>query len=472
MVVIPIGREDAVIQRHAWVTYALIALNVAGFLFFCLGSSDAEEAALIRTWRETIVYLRDRPYLRTPWQAVNLMPGDLQQRAPIRDPSVPDWRAAKEQGEVDEMAGELRRRYEATDSIRLAYVPAVNSIPTILTSMFLHAGFLHLLGNMLFLFITAPFIEDAFGRILFSALYLTGGIIATLSFAARYPNSVTPLVGASGAISAVMGAYLVRFVRSRIRLMVIPLIFVPLWNFRLSVPAAVVFSLWFLEQLVSIPAEGGSGVAVTAHVAGFAYGLLFAGIVKVGGIERRWIKPAIEKQIASFADPRLDNALAAYRAGQSDLARQEVGRLLADQPKNLDALRLAVDIELQKDRSTEMDALAARLLDAYAAANEKELALDLIAELRSNRHVRQFLARAAALEERWGDRGEAIDLLEQLAQAESGTANAVSTLVRLANLRRSAGDRAGARQTLQRALAQPECSPEWRRRIDNTLALL
>jgi membrane associated rhomboid family serine protease len=438
MIVIPIGREDAVIQRHAWVTYTLIVLNVVIFLLFCLGSTDAEEATLIRTWRETILYLRERPYLTTPWRVVNLVPRDLAGRTPVRDPAVPDWKAAKEQAEVDEMAAELRRSYDATDSIRFAYVPAVNSIPTIVTSMFLHAGLFHLLGNLLFLFITAPFIEDAYGRVLFPILYLTGGVVATLAFAARYPDSVIPLVGASGAISAVMGAYLVRFARSKIRMMVIPVIFLPFWSFRFSVPALVVFGLWFLEQLVSIPAEGGSGVAVTAHVAGFAYGLAFAGLMKAGRVEQRWIQPAIEKEIAWTVDPQLD------------------------------AMRVALDSALWSGEPSRIDPAAAKLLDAYAAANEKQLALDLIAEVRSSGRTPQFLARAAAMKERWGDRADAIDLLERLTETDA----AVTTLVKLATLRRAAGDRAGALDALQRALAQPDCSPEWRRRIDSTMALL
>ncbi len=97
MLFIPIGRENVTIQRYAFVTYALIALNVAAFLLFCIGTSGDEDYALIRQWRETATYLRDRPYLRVPVLAAHLMPRDLQQRARVGDPSIPDWRVAKEQ---------------------------------------------------------------------------------------------------------------------------------------------------------------------------------------------------------------------------------------------------------------------------------------------------------------------------------------------------------------------------------------
>lgn len=471
MLVVPIGREQAVLQRHAWVTYALIALNVLAFLFVGTGSSDAERGSLMRSWHETISYLKDRPYLQVPWQIADLMPPAIRQRTPA-PPSIEDWKAAKEQKVADDMAAELRQKYDAASDLRLAYIPAINSIPTIFTSMFMHAGLFHLLGNMLFLFATAPFIEDVFGRILFTVLYLSGGVIATLGFAWRYPDSLVPLVGASGAIAAVMGAYLVRFTLSRLQFLFVPIIFLPFWNFRFSLPSLVVLPVWFLEQIVSIPAEGDSGVAVTAHVAGFAYGLLFAFIVRLSRVEQRFIKPAIEKQIASYADPRLERGVAAFHRGDFETAKREVKALLAEQPKHIDALRLALDLATRDADSQAIDAVATRLLDGYAATNDKDLALELIADLRGREGLRRFHDRAAMILERWGDRDQAMDLLDRLAKMDSKTPNAVPTLIKLAMMRRSAGDMNAARATLQQALAHPQCSAEWRRRIDNTLALM
>jgi membrane associated rhomboid family serine protease len=468
MLFIPIGRENAVIQRYAWVTYALIALNFAAFFVFCIGTSSEEDFALIRTWRETAVFLRDRPYLRVPPQAADLMPRDLQRRTRVADPSIADWRAAKEQDQLDEMAAELRQRYDSAADIRLAYVPAVGAIPTLFTSMFLHAGLLHLLGNMLFLFITAPLIEDAFGRVLFFLLYVSGGVVATLAFAWRYPDSITPLVGASGAISAVMGSYLLRYALTRIRFLFVPIIFLPFWNFTFSLPALVVLPLWFLDQLVSIPAEGDSGVAVTAHVAGFAYGLLFAGVMGSFRPKERSTGAGTKKQAAVYVDPRLAHGMTAFRDGDLELAANEVNGLLAEQPDNMKALRLALDIASRRGDSQRLDTVAARLLERSAAANQKDAAMQLMVELKSRPDVRQFLARAAAVSERWGERGEAVDLLERLAAIESGEPDAIPTLVRLATIRHSLGDVSGALEALTRALAQPNCSPEWRRRIDNT----
>ncbi|HJW96144.1 MAG TPA: rhomboid family intramembrane serine protease [Thermoanaerobaculia bacterium] len=436
MLIIPLGREDDAIQRYAWVTYALIALNILAFLFICVGASDEQEMALIGKWRDTVAYLRERPYLSVPPRIADLMPRDLQQRTPVADPDVPSWRASNEQGEAIEMAGELRGLYETTSSLRLAYIPAVGGWFTILTSMFLHAGLFHIAGNMLFLFAMGPLVEDELGRILYAALYLTGGIVATLAFAARFPDAITPLVGASGAISAVMGAYLVRFALARMRFMVIPILILPFWNFRFSLPALIVLPIWFLEQLVSIPAELDSGVAVTAHVAGFVYGAVLAAMIRLAR------------------------------------GRRGVKRVAAAQADDVAALRTDVDSALRGRDYVKSDLLATRLLEAYATAGDYAGASALITRVTRSGEPRRFLARAAALREREGNRGEAIELLEKLVVLESGTANAVPALFKLATLRRGGGDRDGARHALERALGQPNCSAEWHRRIDNAMTAL
>jgi hypothetical protein len=189
MLVIPIGRQNAVIRRHAWVTYSLIALNVLAFGLFCTGTEDARRIELIRSWRATIRYIEERPYLDVPWQARPLMPAGLRDRRPVPHGTVGAWDAMQEQRAANDMAAQLRELHDSIPDVRLAHVPARGSFQTILTSMFMHGGILHLLGNMIFLFATAPFVEDAFGRPLFAVLYVTGGIAATLAFAGRCGSS-------------------------------------------------------------------------------------------------------------------------------------------------------------------------------------------------------------------------------------------------------------------------------------------
>jgi membrane associated rhomboid family serine protease len=148
----------------------------------------------------------------------------------------------------------------------------------LVTSMFLHAGWLHLLGNMLFLWIFANRVEDRMGRVLFLLFYFVGGIAAGLANVLVDPASEVPAVGASGAISAVMGAYLVLYPRARIQ----SLVFLGFFYQLIAVPSNIVLGFWFVLQLIDgfaslgATTELGGGVAFFAHIGGFVAGIVLA----------------------------------------------------------------------------------------------------------------------------------------------------------------------------------------------------
>jgi membrane associated rhomboid family serine protease len=146
---------------------------------------------------------------------------------------------------------------------------------TLVTGTFLHAGWLHILGNMVFLWAFGPVIEDAMGRFRFLAFYLAGGVVAMLAQVAGSPFSRVPCLGASGAIAAVMGAFIVLFPRDRIRSLVWILIFIRITY----IPAALLIGIWFLIQLWDLGAVAevqSGGVAYLAHVGGFLFGVITA----------------------------------------------------------------------------------------------------------------------------------------------------------------------------------------------------
>ncbi len=145
------------------------------------------------------------------------------------------------------------------------------------SAMFLHAGWLHLLGNLLFLWIFGHKLEDRIGSLAFLALYLLGGLVAAGVYALSDPTSTEPMIGASGAISAVLGAYLVLFPRARIQ----SLVFLGFFYQLVAVPAVLVLGFWFVLQLIDGVAALGStgevgGVAFWAHIGGFVAGMLMA----------------------------------------------------------------------------------------------------------------------------------------------------------------------------------------------------
>jgi membrane associated rhomboid family serine protease len=145
---------------------------------------------------------------------------------------------------------------------------------TVFTSMFLHGSFLHIFGNMLFLVIFGPNVEDATGRARYLAFYLLGGIVALAAQVLVSPDSTAPTLGASGAIAAVLGGYLLLYPRAR----VITLVFIVFFATIVELPAVLLLGFWFLEQLWFGAAGlssslGGQGVAYFAHIGGFLFGL-------------------------------------------------------------------------------------------------------------------------------------------------------------------------------------------------------
>jgi len=147
---------------------------------------------------------------------------------------------------------------------------------TVFTSMFLHGSFLHIFGNMLFLAIFGPTVEDSMGRARFLAFYLLGGLVALGAQVLVSPNATAPTLGASGAIAAVLGGYVLLYPRGRILSLVFIVFFVTI----VEVPAVFLLGFWLLEQLyfgaagLTSPIGGGEGVAYFAHIGGFLFGLL------------------------------------------------------------------------------------------------------------------------------------------------------------------------------------------------------
>ena len=158
-------------------------------------------------------------------------------------------------------------------------VAALPAFANLITSMFLHGGWMHLIGNMLYLWIFGNNIEDVMGHPRFAVFYLVCGIVAALSHALTDPASTIPMVGASGAISGVLGAYLLLFPRAQV------LVLVPLGMFTrmMYVPAGLVLGFWFVLQVLSggmSLGSGGGGVAFFAHVGGFLAGMGLIGLFK------------------------------------------------------------------------------------------------------------------------------------------------------------------------------------------------
>jgi membrane associated rhomboid family serine protease len=240
--VIPIYDENPT-RRRPYVTWVLIAINMVVFLL-----SPIARGPIVGSGSTGQLCRQHAYFLR--WGAV---PTELTHNRPL--PFTVGGEAGPEQ------CFRVQPEY-----VKRPWLSA-------LTSIFVHGGWLHLLGNMLFLYVFGNNVEDRFGRLHFLLFYLAVGVIATYAFAFTRLNSIEPLVGASGAISGVLGAYLVLFPRARVLGLVSFLFFLPL-----RLPAWIVLGVWFLLQAVYAQATGltgGGEVAYLVHVIGFAIGVLY-----------------------------------------------------------------------------------------------------------------------------------------------------------------------------------------------------
>jgi membrane associated rhomboid family serine protease len=225
----PIG-DDNPTRRTSYVTYGLILLNVLVFLYQL--KLDAQVVVSPRGQ----VLGSGLDYFLRDWAVV-----PVQLTATIVGAPVPH------------LPGVIREPSEFL---------------TLISSQFLHGGWMHLLGNMLFLWIFGNNVEDKLGRVKFLVFYLTCGILAALTQWIFSVNSVVPCLGASGAIAGVMGAYILRFPKASINTFIPPFFILP-------IPAFVYLGIWFLQQAlssVSKPMGAQGGVAYWAHAGGFVFG--------------------------------------------------------------------------------------------------------------------------------------------------------------------------------------------------------
>ncbi len=172
------------------------------------------------------------------------------------------------------------------------------------TAMFLHGGWMHLLGNMWFLWLFGNNVEDRLGHVVFLCFYFIGGLIATLCYTVFEPGGTTPLIGASGAIAAVLGAYAVTWPFARVRTLVFLIVFITIWE----LPALVVLGFWFVMQLLEAVGAmrlggvngGETGIAFWGHVGGFVAGMLLMPLLSTG--RRPPVKPGVPNMRPDSAD--------------------------------------------------------------------------------------------------------------------------------------------------------------------------
>lgn len=391
---IPLRHENMQGRRWPVITFGIIALNVIVFLA-THGTLDREGPQLGEVKLHLLLLAAAHPELKIPDQAQEFVTYVQTKNAPL-------WKEAKNPNRdvLDVWDAKLRMRDDSSEDLqqemdslgesyaqlnsaslvnKYAFIPAHPTLLGLIAGNFLHGGWLHLIGNMWFLWLAGAILEDTWGRLIYPAFYLIAGVLAFQVHAMFNAGSFTPIIGASGAIAGLMGAFLVRFPTTKIEMGY--LLFFRFYRFKMA--AYWLLPVWLLTEIFYGSVFGQmSGVAHWAHVGGFAFGALIAVGVRKSGLEQIAEK-GIQEKISWVSHPLLAQASEHMEKGELDPAAASLQKLLVEKPDSIDAHRMLQRIHWQKnDLPAHRDALA-KLLGLEIKANDHEGALQTYQDFRN-----------------------------------------------------------------------------------------
>jgi membrane associated rhomboid family serine protease len=477
---IPLGHEQRSVRRLPWVTFTIMALCLIVFVLALPGDSRRQIDAF-QQLDAALEFFSEHPYLNLPPRLRSLLISEMgeevltAQLQAMRDvgPDRPasDLVRKREQGQFD---AQVERFFEVLDdsSARmLGLVPADLRITSVLTHQFAHGGWGHLLGNLFILFLVGPFIEDVWGRPLFATFYLTAGAFAGLMFVVRYPGLDAPLIGASGAIAGVMGAFLIRYWHTKIKFFY--------WVFFFMVgtfeaPAWLMLPLWFFKELffahamdTIAPGRGGGPVAFWAHVWGFAFGVIVAFAISYYKVEERFIHSTIESKITLVDNTAVETAAQLAEGGDSQGAVETLTKELSARPENLDAAVALWNICFNQGNVVPAVPFMLEAIGRAARTGDRDFVLDHWEDvLRANVSVSLEPIVGLKIAETLADKAREVDACDTLAMIEEiDGSTPAPTHLRLSRLAVAVGSPDAAR-IIERALAHTDLSPEDRSELE------
>ena len=384
---IPVAHENLRGRRWPYVTIAIIGLNFIVFLFTILpmqkemariGQAQLKillfnirypDATMSADASHMVFYIKhEQPeeyaeFADTIRQNLDKL-GDSELTAALKPEDA--------QAQMDKLCADYDTARDGTIMWDFAFHPYHPKPWSYITAAFLHGGWLHIIFNMWFLWLAGTILEDAWGRVVYPIFYLVCGVFASMCHAMIFSGSMMPVVGASGAIAGLMGAFLARFPKTKIKMM---WIFFWMRPFKFDVPAYVVLPLWLGIQLawgISAPNEG--GVAYWAHVGGFAFGMIGAVLIRATGIEKK-MDQAIESKVSLAVSPHIANAAEWLEQKRPDYAIAELELELKEHPDSIEALELMLRAQEKTNNPEAMKPTLASLVRNYVAAGDRQQAL-------------------------------------------------------------------------------------------------
>jgi membrane associated rhomboid family serine protease len=379
--IIPLSHDSGEVRRQPWVTYGIILSCVLVFLVTHVMNSDVNANAE-RLVEDAYEYWAAHPYLE-PAPRLTEITGDRGSatREEFWEESgespVPASSLEMEQKRFDELTEQAFAALEKHPWYRFGLIPSAPTATGLFAHMFLHGGWLHLIPNLLFLFLTGSFIEDRWGRGLYALFYVAAGVSGAVLFAGKHPGFEGPLIGASGAIAGAMGAFLVCFARTKIKFFY----WLGFFFGTFSAPAWLMLPLWFTNELFTAslmdainPGGGGGGIAYWAHVGGFGFGVAAALMIRFSGIEARQSKKP-EGEWTCDHDSVHADAMAARAEGRAEEALELLRFALEGDPHDPDLALAFFETAAGLGRLEEGSAVLAPAIWREVRAGEREVAV-------------------------------------------------------------------------------------------------
>lgn len=395
MLLLPVGHEDTVVRRLPWVTIVIVGLCTLLQVRACVTAPaidreyesidrrivDLSRAALAKHDAIRSVgkhgdgvfdvineKVEDMQFVGKGMQrqAHRMRAFQLGELLPADDPLYIEYLELKEERDA------ILARHPVA---QLGYRPATGGLMAMLMSIFAHGGWFHLIGNMWFLYLVGCNLEDRWGRSLYAAFFVLGGVVAAVSYASLHSDSEVFLVGASGAVSAAMGAFLVCYTTTKINFYFFYFFF---RRIAFSAPAWLMLPLWVLEQGLMVGLETQSGVAHSAHVGGFVYGFIVALTFRQTGLDA-----GLNEELEALSndgevwteDPEYLAALEATERGESGTALRSLQAALRDNPDRPEIHNRIFDLALEmRDAAAAGPSLSWLLRHAHAAHHSGQVA--------------------------------------------------------------------------------------------------
>ena len=395
---IPIGNENSTVRRLPWVTFSIMAVNT--IIYFVtlpviageveqIGKAMSQIHSFISAHQELLADDGVREKLVSAGLITQMESDEIDKAVKATPDTEREYRLWLRGGEAQQLKEQLDQQLTeyknaAEGSVWYQYGLAPNGnwkLHQLITSAFLHANLPHLMFNLLFFFAVAFSLEDLWGRGVFLGFYLLGAVVSCIP-SLIYPAPV-PSLGASGAISATMGAFLIRLPKTRIKLF-----FIWFWALRVLltrklatylVPGYIYLGSWFIAQLISWyfdhKAGNPSNVGYGVHAAGFVYGALFALIIKATRTEEKYLDPMIEAKVSFSAAPAVNSAMKLLDQGETASAERMLRGHLAKEPNDTNALLALIQVHQKTSNFDQLNGAYARLIRIHLASDDKEAAL-------------------------------------------------------------------------------------------------